>query len=79
MLQPNMLINSEKVNEIKPPKHVDNNATINQSLISHVCLINTLPKKNVTKKSKFHFKQQTFKMHSTFTTKTKNTNNCFKK
>jgi hypothetical protein len=29
MLQPNMLINSEKVNEIKPPKHVDNNATIN--------------------------------------------------
>lgn len=29
MSQPNMLINNERVNEIKLPKHVDNNATIN--------------------------------------------------
>lgn len=55
MSQIYILTNNEKENQINLSKHVDTNATINQSLVVHIYVIKVSPKKYVIKKKNLYF------------------------
>lgn len=55
MSQLYILTTNGKENQINLSKHVDTNATINQSLVVHIYVIRVSPKKNVIKKGNLYF------------------------